>query len=191
VTGIAASPLSTHRGDAIVIPSRAKKHWTGISTHPKLDLPLGDLAMGGHASFSFGIALGLPHKKVVLFDSEGDLLTGLGILPTIAEHQPKNFYHFMLDNACYATTGGQPVPNAGKVSFADIARAAGYPRTYTYDDLASFAGNVERILSEPGPVFVTLKVVAEVWDGNLDRWVIPRRRPQVLQDFRDELGIRS
>ena len=36
----------------------------------------------------------------------------LGVLPTIAEKNPKNFYHFMLGNECYATTGGQPVPNA-------------------------------------------------------------------------------
>ena len=180
-----------YRGDAIVIPSRAKKHWTQISTQPKLDLPLGDLAMGGHASFGFGIALGQPDRKVVLFDSEGDMLTGLGILPTIAEHQPKNFYHFMLDNECYATTGGQPVPNAKNVSYDVIARGAGYPRAYAYDNLASFAGNIERILAEPGPVFIALKVVPEIWDGNLDRWVIPRRRAQVLKDFREQLGIRA
>ena len=66
--------------------------------------------MGGHASFALGLALALPDERVVLFDSEGDVLMGMGALPTIAEKAPANFYHFMLDNGVYATTGGQPVP---------------------------------------------------------------------------------
>ena len=36
----------------------------------------------------------------------------LGQLVTIAEQAPANFYHFILDNEVYATTGGQPVPGA-------------------------------------------------------------------------------
>src|SRR3546814_6095678 len=71
--------------------------------------------MGGHAGFAFGLALAQPDRKIILFDSEGDLLMSLGILTTIAEQAPKNFYHFMLDNECYATTGGQPVLKAQNV----------------------------------------------------------------------------
>jgi hypothetical protein len=65
-----------YRGDAIVIPGRGGRHWNKISTRPNLDLPLGDPAMGGHASFALGLALARPERKVVLFDSEGDLLMG-------------------------------------------------------------------------------------------------------------------
>jgi hypothetical protein len=46
-----------HRGDAIVVPGRGGRHWTHISTQPNRDVPLGDPAMGGHASFAFGLAL--------------------------------------------------------------------------------------------------------------------------------------
>ena len=37
---------------------------------------------------------------MVLFDSEGDILMSLGMLATIAEQAPANFYHFLLDNEC-------------------------------------------------------------------------------------------
>jgi len=57
-----------HRGNAIVVPGRGGRHWTDISTQPNRDVPLGDPAMGGHASFAFGLALALPKEKVVLFD---------------------------------------------------------------------------------------------------------------------------
>jgi len=110
-----------HRGDAIVIPGRAGRHWVEISTRPERDLPLLDPAMGGHAAFAFGVALARPAERIVLFDSEGDIQMGMGILASVGEHRPANFYHFLLDNECYATTGGQPVPNAKRMAYDVIA----------------------------------------------------------------------
>jgi len=183
--------FNRHRGDAIVIPGRGGRHWVNITTRPTRDLPMGDPAMGGHASFSLGIALARPNEKVVLFDSEGDVQMGMGILATIAEQKPKNFYHFMLDNGCYGTTGGQPVPNTQTIAYDAIARACGYPRAYAYDNLETFTINVERILGESGPVFIGLKVRPEIENqaiGVRPKW---RKRPwaQVISDLKKELGI--
>lgn len=183
--------FQSHRGDAIVIPGRGGRHWVNISSRPGLDLPLGDPAMGGHASFALGVALAQPGRKVVLFDSEGDLLMGLGTLATVAEQGPRNLYHFLLDNECYATTGGQPVPNAKNVSYDGMARAAGYTRTYAYDNLERFSIEIGRILAAPGPVFVWLKIVPEV-----ENLPIKERKPwrkraaaQAVLDLRRELGV--
>ena len=180
-----------HRGDAIVVPGRGGRHWAQISTRPNRDAPVGDPAMGGHASFALGLALARPDDKVVLFDSEGDLLMNLGILPTIAEQAPANFYHFMLDNECYATTGGQPVPNAKNVAYDVIARGAGYPRAFAFDQLGDFEAGIASILARPGPVFVALKVKPEVENvpiGQRPRWQT-RTRDRVLADLRAELGV--
>src|SRR5262245_6611137 len=180
-----------HRGDAIVVPGRGGRHWAEISTWPSRDVPVGDPAMGGHAAFALGLALARPGEKVMLFDSEGDLLMSLGILPTIAEQAPANFYHFMLDNECYATTGGQPVPNAKNVAYDVIARGAGYPRAFAFTRLEDFEANIGAILAGPGPVFAALKVVPEVENvpiGQRRRWQT-RTRERVLDDLRAELGI--
>jgi len=182
--------FAKHRGEAIVVPGRGGRHWTRLSTRPGLDLPLGDPSMGGHASFALGLALAQPGRKVVLFDSEGDLLMGLGALATIAEQQPGNFYHFLLDNGCYATTGGQPVPNAQNVAYDGLAKAAGYSRTHRFDNLESFAIEIERILSKPGPVFTWLKIIPDVENRPIKhrtRWQT-RPRDQVIADCRRELG---
>ena len=180
-----------YRGDAIVIPGRGSRHWHGISTYPTRDIALGDPAMGGHAAFSLGMALAQPDKKVILFDSEGDLVMNMGILTTIADKAPKNFYHFMLDNECYATTGGQPVPNAKNVTYDIIARGAGYPHAFAFDHIEDFALNIELILQMPGPVFVAMKVVPEIENapiGQRARWQT-RTRDQILSDLQAELGI--
>src|SRR5499426_2117557 len=180
-----------YRGDAIVVPGRGGRHWVSLSTKPSRDVPLGDPAMGGHASFGLGLALAQPNKKVVLFDSEGDVLMGMGALATIAEQAPANFYHFMLDNECYATTGGQPVPNAKNAQYDVIARGAGYPRAFAFDQLGDFEAAIASILAQPGPVFVALKVVPEVENvpiGQRARWQT-RTRDRVLADLRAELGV--
>lgn len=180
-----------HRGNAVVIPGRGNRQWREISTQPGRDLPLGDPAMGGHAGFALGLALALPHEKIVLFDSEGDLQMSLGVLAMVSEHKPKNFYHFLLDNECYATTGGQPVPNAANIAYDQIARAAGYPSVHAFTNLESLSVNIGRILAAPGPVFVAMKIVPEIENRPMGQRPprLSRSREQVLADFSAELGI--
>ncbi len=128
---------------------------------------------------------------MILFDSEGDILMSLGMLVTIAEQQPPNFYHFLIDNGCYATTGGQPVPNADNVAYDVIARGAGYPRSFAFTEFEQFSGALPEILNKPGPVFVAAKVVPEIENapiGRRRRWQT-RSRDQVIKDIRAELGI--
>ena len=184
--------FAEHRGDAIVISGRGGRHWIKISD-TAMDLPLGDPAMGGHAGFGLGLALAQPGKRVVLFDSEGDILMSLGMLTTIAEQAPANFYHFLLDNEVYATTGGQPVPNAKNVKYDKLALAAGYPRAQAFDKLDDLDRALPQIMEKPGPVFVALKVYPEVENapiGQRRRWNT-RSRTQVVVDLQAKLGIVS
>ncbi len=180
-----------HRGNAIVIPTGTSgRHWMDFSTNEKRDMNLGG-AMGHTTPAAFGLAMGLPNEKVVLFDAEGALLMNLGILATIAGKQPKNFYHFLLDNECYATTGGQPVPNARNINYAGIAKEAGYAAAYQFDALEDFDLNVGSILNETGPVFIAIKVVPEVENEPIGRRQRrPRRsRAETIHALQEELGM--
>jgi thiamine pyrophosphate-dependent acetolactate synthase large subunit-like protein len=178
-----------HRGDAIVVPGRGGRWWTELSERPALDVPLGDPAMGGHAGFALGLAPARPERKTVLFDSEGDMLMSLGMLATIAEQAPVNFYHFLLDNEVYATTGGQPVPNAKNLAYDKLALAAGYPDAQALDEVGDLARELPAILGRPGPVLVWLKVYPEIENepiGRRRRWQT-RTRDQVLADLQRAL----
>ena len=113
------------------------------------------------------------------------------MLATIAEQAPANFYHFLLDNEIYATTGGQPVPNARKIAYDKLALAAGYPHAHAFTEATDLQREIGGILSRPGPVFVWLKVYPEVENepiGRRSRWQT-RTRDQVLADLRTGLGI--
>ena len=182
--------FSEYRGDSIVISGRGGRHWIQISD-TALDVPLGDPAMGGHSGFGLGLALAQPDKRVVLFDSEGDILMSLGQLPTIAEQAPANFYHFILDNEVYATTGGQPVPGAKQVDYAGIARSSGYPRVHSFAAIEDFERELPAIMAAPGPVFVALKVLPEVENTPIGQRVRWRKRSadKVVADLRDALSV--
>ena len=180
-----------HRGDAIVIPTgtSGRRHQQ-FSTNASRDLNLGG-AMGQTTSAALGLALGLPDEKVVLFDSEGALLMNMGILVTIAGKKPQNFCHILLDNECYATTGGQPVPNAQEINYAGVAKESGYTAAYSFDDLEEFATNVEEIMQATGPVFVAIKVVPEIENEPIGMRVRTptRSRAETIRDLQADLGI--
>jgi thiamine pyrophosphate-dependent acetolactate synthase large subunit-like protein len=180
-----------HRGNAIVTAQgTAGRHWGDISDQPSRDISLGG-AMGHTTSAAFGLALGLPDEKVVLFDAEGSLLMNLGVLASIAGKKPANFVHFVLDNECYATTGGQPVPNSAEIDYAAMAKGAGYLSAYNFDDLEDFATSIEDIMQEDGPILIAIKVQPEIENlpiGLRERRVT-RSRAETIKDLREELGI--
>lgn len=181
------------RGDALVIPTmRGNVGWSQVSNNVQRDVPLGGV-MGKATSFALGLCLAQPDTKVIVYDGDGSLVMNLGTLVTIADKAPKNLYHFLLDNGVYATTGGQDVPGAGTTDYAELARSAGYPHSYHFDDLEEFASQAEQVLSQEGPVFVWIETVPDIrlpGERAATRGAGARRTPQALPELMAELGVK-
>src|SRR5260370_21729900 len=96
-------------------------------------------AMGLASSTGLGIALCLPHKKVVVLDGDGSLLMNLGTLSTLARYKPKNLVHIVFDNESLLSVGGFPTATSTGTDLEGIARAAGIPQTYTVRTVDDFA----------------------------------------------------
>ena len=179
------------RGKAIVmVTGTSGRDWSEVSTDKNRDLSLQG-AMGQTNSAALGFALSQPKEKVVLFDSEGSLQMNMGVLATVAGKKPKNFFHFLMDNECYATTGGQPVPNASDINYAGMAKEAGYAATFEFDNLEEFANNIERIMKEEGPVFVAMKIIPKIENEPIGRRVRDpqRSRAETIKALQAELKI--
>ena len=78
--------------------------------------PSGELLhLGQHglaSSIGLGLAVVKPNAVVFVIDGDGSLLMNLGSLATIGWQQPANLVVVVLDNAIYATTGGQDTATA-------------------------------------------------------------------------------
>ncbi len=150
--------ISRFRGDAIVVSATtAGREWGQISTNTDLDLPW-LASLGKASSVGLGLALARPERKVLVFDGDGGLVMNLGTMLTISNMAPPNLIHFLFENRIYRTTGGQPIPNAGKFSFAALARDAGYAHVYEFEELVTLEDNIETLMSQAGPTFVCLKI---------------------------------
>lgn len=150
--------IHQHAGSATVIPTMtALRLWRALGFRQERDFPLVG-AMGKASSLGLGLAIAQPQHKVIVLDGDGSLLNNLGTLVTIAHMSPANLYHFVYQDGVYTTTGGQPIPAADTVRFAEMAKAAGYRAAYDFSDLEAFASELPRILTQQGPVLVCLRV---------------------------------
>jgi sulfopyruvate decarboxylase subunit beta len=86
-------------------------------------------AMGLASSLGLGIALSKPSVPVVVFDGDGSVLMNLGGLSTLARYRPPNLVHVVFDNESLLSVGGFPTATGTCTRLADVAAAAGVPRT--------------------------------------------------------------
>ncbi len=149
--------LAQHYPDGIAVAVyQMAFDWMQIRPHPLNYLCTG--AMGQASSHALGLAVGVPHEKVVVLDGDGSLLMNLGSLVTIANMAPPNLIHFVGQNGIYEVNGEFPIPNAARIDFAAMAQAAGYRHAVTLDEESDFRAQIGKILQLTGPVFVCLKI---------------------------------
>lgn len=117
--------------------------------------------MGGAASLGLGLALAQPRRKVIVVDGDGSLLMQLGGLASIAGSRAENYYHVVLVNRVYETSGHQPIPASDLIDFAALARAAGYRHAETFSDIGVLRERLPATLDQPGPVMIALEVEPE------------------------------
>lgn len=166
-----------HRdGDIVVSTETSIGAWADVTDDVTFDLPIPAMSKG--SSMALGVALAQPNRRVILWDGDGSLLMNLGSLVTVGGKAPKNFYHIVLDNGMYAMTGGQPTPNADNISFSAMAEAAGYAKTYEFDDLEDWATSIGEALNQSGPVLIVMKTKPELTDWRNNPPPRGRRMPE-------------
>jgi sulfopyruvate decarboxylase subunit beta len=95
--------------------------------------------MGLASSIGLGLALNLPHEKVVVLDGDGSVLMNLGTLTTLARYRPRNMVHVIFDNGSLLSTGGfASHTTSGITDLGAIARGAGVPHVASVSTLYDF-----------------------------------------------------
>ncbi len=135
-------------------------------------------SMGQCSSVGLGIAVARPDIRVICLDGDGSLLMNLGSLCTIANLAPDNLAVVIWDNEVHATTGGQATATAFRSSFAGLALGAGVDRDRILEPAneEELERAFDRILTEPGPFVMPVKVEKNLAAGKLDRDVIGYKR---------------
>lgn len=144
--------------DQLIVTSLSgqRVEWGHLSQHEG-NLLLG--SMGNALAVGLGLALALPHRKVVVLESDGSLLLSLFNLPTLANLGPQNLGVLVFDNQIYSGTRiSEPTATAGKTNLEVIARGAGIDNSVTVRDLEHFKQAAAPALEGKGLRFIVVKV---------------------------------
>jgi sulfopyruvate decarboxylase subunit beta len=149
--------LVPHISDQLVVPSVSGQWiWGQLSKHEG-NLLLG--SMGNALGVGLGMALGLPHRKVIVLESDGSVLLSLFNLPTLGTLNPANLVVFVFDNEAYSGSRiSRPTATAAKTDLAAIAKDAGVSYAVTVRDIDAFKREAALAVKENGLRFIVVKV---------------------------------
>ena len=118
-------------------------------------------AMGLASSIGLGLALHLPHQRIVVLDGDGSVLMNLGTLATMARYRPANLVHIIFDNGSLLSTGGfDSHTTSGTTDLAAIATGAGLERVARVDSVIDFGDAVIDAFNSDALSVIVAKVAA-------------------------------
>jgi thiamine pyrophosphate-dependent acetolactate synthase large subunit-like protein len=113
--------------------------------------------LGLVSSIAAGLAIVLPHRKVIAIDGDGAFLMNLCGLPTIAQQNPGNLIHLLFDNEIYEASGGTATASRSSDAVA-IAKGAGYRHALWVTSLEEFRGAFAKAWEESELTLIAVKV---------------------------------
>jgi thiamine pyrophosphate-dependent acetolactate synthase large subunit-like protein len=149
------APLMT---DHLVVTSQSGQRieWSHLSNHEG-NLLLG--MMGCALGVGIGLALALPHRRVVVVESDGSVLLSLFNLPTLARLNPSNLSVFVFDNGVYSGSRiSEPTATAGRTDLEKVAKGAGIRQAMTIRNVRAFKKDGIAALTKKGLRFIVCKV---------------------------------
>ena len=144
--------------DQLVVTSQSGQRieWAHLSQHEG-NLLVG--MMGCAIGVGIGLALALPHRKVIVLDSDGSVLLSLFNLATLGNLRPKNLIVYVFDNGVYSGSRiSYPTATAGNTDLEAMARGAGIKKALTIRDVETFKNDGVGVLEQNELAFIVCKV---------------------------------
>lgn len=128
--------------------------------------------LGSVTPTATGLALALPHRRVVAIDADGSMLMNLGVLCTLANLDLPNLTVLVLDNGVYESSGGQRTHTSRRADLARIAEGAGCRNCATVDTVEGLEGEAARMLRDGQFGYLVVKI-----EPGVHTWPPEKRKP--------------
>ena len=130
--------LAARMTDQLVVTSQSGQRieWSHLSKHEG-NLLIG--MMGCAIGVGMGLALALPHRKIIVLDSDGSVLLSLFNLATLGNLRPKNLVIYVFDNGVYSGSRiSYPTATSGNTDLEAMAKGAGVANAHTIRNIEQF-----------------------------------------------------
>jgi thiamine pyrophosphate-dependent acetolactate synthase large subunit-like protein len=112
----------------------------------------------------------LPHRKVIVLESDGSVLLSLSSLATVANLSIHNMAVFVFDNETYSGTRiSEPTATRGKTDLEQMARGAGIKESFTVRKLEDFDQHAKLAIEGKRLSFVVCKVQESLLHRDIPR----------------------
>jgi thiamine pyrophosphate-dependent acetolactate synthase large subunit-like protein len=128
--------------------------------------------LGSVTTTALGLAVALPHRRIVALESDGSVLMNTGALCTLGAERPPNLTVVVMDNGIYESIGGPATHTARRTDLARMAEAAGCLNTGSVADPARFDDMFRQALADGEMAFLVAKIAPGVHP-----WPAAQRKP--------------
>ena len=123
------------------------------------------IILGSVTPTALGVALALPHRRVLALETDGSVLMNTGAMCTLGSQRPRNLTVVVLDNSIYEIIGGAPTLTSHNTNLEKMASGAGCINTVTVSDTQTLKSEFEKMWNDDQMGYIVAKI-----EPGMHRW---------------------
>jgi thiamine pyrophosphate-dependent acetolactate synthase large subunit-like protein len=117
--------------------------------------------LGSVTTTALGLAVSLPHRRIIAIESDGSVLLNTGVMCTLGKERPPNLTVVVMDNGIYENIGGPPTHTSANTDLAKMAEGAGCLNCVTAREADEFDRQFRRMIDDDQMGYLVAKI--EPW----------------------------
>ena len=132
---------------------------------PPMGNTFNPIILGSITTTALGLALALPHRKILALETDGSVLMNTGSLCTLGSQRPGNLTVVVFDNGIYEIIGGAPTLSSHNTDLAKMAEGAGCINTVTVRNTDNLKREFQRMWTDEEMGYIVAKI-----EPGMHRW---------------------
>jgi thiamine pyrophosphate-dependent acetolactate synthase large subunit-like protein len=133
-----------------------RQDWWNLS--PRVGNTFYPAIIGSVTTTALGLALALPHRRILALETDGSVLMNTGALCTLGSQRPGNLTVVVMDNELYESIGGAPTLTSHNTDLAGMAAGAGCVNAMTVRDPERLRNEFERMWLDDQMGYIVAKI---------------------------------
>jgi thiamine pyrophosphate-dependent acetolactate synthase large subunit-like protein len=144
--------------DDLCVSSLGGLHQDWWNHAPPIGNTFNPIILGSITTTALGLALALPHRKILALETDGSVLMNVGALCTLGSQRPGNLTVVVMDNGIYEIIGGAPTLTAQNTDLAKMASGAGCINTVTVRHAEGLRREFEKMWTDDEMGYMVAKI---------------------------------
>ena len=132
--------------------------WDDWWNHKPADNTFFTGILGSVTTTALGLAVSLPHRRIIAIESDGSVLLNTGVMCTLGTERPAKLTVVVMDNGIYENIGGPPTHTSFNADLARMAEGAGCINCVTVREADEFDRQFRRMLDDDQMGYLVAKI---------------------------------